>query len=71
MNKNLLAVFLCVISLGFIASCGGKRSGTCATEKTCQTRYSYDECDACYELEANAAEVTCEDDADMTMINKF
>lgn len=75
MTKNFLAILLCVISLGFISSCGGKKSGACATEKTCQTRYAYDECDACYELEAHAAEVTCdeicEDDADMTMINKF
>lgn len=77
MNKNLLAILLCVISLGFISSCGGKKSSACASEKTCQTRYSYDECDACYELEATAAEVNCDEmceadaDADMTMINKF
>ena len=74
MNKNTLAILLCVTALGFLPSCGGKKAATCATtEKTCQTRYSYDECDACYELDANAADVNCDTDADtdMEMINKF
>ena len=70
MNKNLFAVLLCAIVLGCLSSCGGKRNTNECAPKTCQTRYAYDECDACYELEANAAEVTCED-TDTEMICKF
>lgn len=73
MKKNLAFPLLCVLALG-LSSCGGKKT-TCDEPTTCQTRYAYDECDACYELEANACEVTCseitEDEADITMINKF
>jgi hypothetical protein len=73
MKKNLTFALLCVLALG-LSSCGGKKA-PCSNEQTCQTRYAYDECDACYELEANACEVNCseiaEDEADITMINKF
>jgi hypothetical protein len=74
MKKNFMVILLCVASLGMLSSCR-KKNNTCQTEQTCNARYSYDECDACYELEAHAAEISydevAEDEADMTMINKF
>ena len=70
MNKNMLAILLCVISLGFVSSCG-KKSDSCKTEKTCQTRYSYDECDACYELDAQTADVEADVESEDEAIRKF
>ena len=76
MNKNFLTIIAAAALIVLLPAC--RKNDRCcneAPEKTCQTRYAYDECDACYELEANACEVSCpeasEGDADMYMINKF
>lgn len=67
MNKNLFAILLAVVSLGFLPACGKKDKCCEPKEKTTKTCYTYDECDACYELDAQTSDVESEAD----MINKF
>jgi hypothetical protein len=63
MNKNLLTALLCVLSLGFLASCGKD----CCPEECdpCETSYS------CEEQEYNECETLVDAENDVTAINKF
>ncbi|MEX0849227.1 MAG: hypothetical protein WD055_03285 [Candidatus Dependentiae bacterium] len=72
MNKNILAALLCVVSLGFLASCGKD----CCPEECdpCETTYTYeDECNECspYSEVDVETEQTLSYSRDITSVNKF